>query len=352
MNKSIENTIFLPNFCDVYPVFVGILVTELLAFVLILTPLSQTGYDWIYIVNKDIFLDLAMVSLFLLWVTLTSMSVFCVVRPWLCYVKNDLIVAFLSYLIILLMTFIVSECAWHLNLAISSPLLIHHWLFVGRNVGMSAIISAIALRYFYIQYYWKKEVEANANSRAQALQARIRPHFLFNCMNTIASLIRFQPKKAEQVVEEFADLFRASLSDSKMCVTFQEEVTLCRQYLDIETVRIGERLQVIWHIESIPKDALLPQLSLQPLLENAVYHGIQPLAEGGTIVITGKFEGHTIQIDIENPLAETLSPHQGNRIAQENIQERLLILYGSEGALNIQRYANTYHVTLIFPYQK
>ncbi|MCK5662800.1 MAG: histidine kinase [Thiotrichaceae bacterium] len=349
--KKPTDTLFLPNFCDVYTIFLGVLVTELLAFILILTPISQTGYHWNYI-NKNILIDLGSVSLFVQWITLSSMGLFCLLRRYLSQVENDVIVGFISYILILLVTLIISEFAWRLTVAISWPDSIHHGLFLGRNMGISAILSAIALRYFYIQYHWKKEIEANANARAQALQARIRPHFLFNCMNTIASLIRFQPKNAEQVVEDLADLFRASLADTKICVTFKEEIALCRQYVHIETIRIGERLQVVWHIDNIPDDALLPQLCLQPLLENAVYHGIQPLAEGGIIAITGQFDGQNIQVNIENPLADILSPHQGNQMAQENIGQRLQFLYGSQGKLNVQRYANTYHVKLIFPYKK
>jgi len=240
MKTSTDDNLFLPDFCNVYTVFVGIVVTELLAFVLLLAPLSKSGYDWNY-AKKDFINDLAMLSLFMQWVTLVSMGLLCLLRRWLCLLNSDIVAGILSYLLILMTTGVVSEFAWQLNeymLSIAPASAAHHQLF---------------------------------------LQARIRPHFLFNCMNTIASLIRFQPDKAEQVVLDFADLFRASLVDAKASVTFQEELALCRQYLCIEALRIGERLQVVWQLDNIPDDARLPPLCLQPLLENAIYHGIQPL---------------------------------------------------------------------------
>jgi two-component system, LytTR family, sensor histidine kinase AlgZ len=409
-----DDNLFLPNFCDVNTVFFGIIVTELLVFVLVLVPLGQKGVDWDE-VKTHLITNLAMTSLFVQWITLSSMALLCAIRRWLAQLEHNIMAGFISYLIILLVTYVISEIAWQVasletNLSeiashqfillkkivistvisvlilgylyqrrlieksvailsylivlmltliisewptdqmISSTQAMSHQLFLWRNMGMSAIISAVALRYFYIQYLWKKEIEVNANAHAQALQARIRPHFLFNSMNTIASLIRFKPKLAEQVVEDFADLFRASLSDVKTAVTFQEEITWCRQYLRIEALRLGERLQMLWEIDSVPEDALLPPLCLQPLLENAIYHGIQPLPEGGTIRIIGRFEKHHIQLDIENPFAETQSKHQGNRIAQDNIHQRLRLFYGKQAKLSVLQTPESYHVNLTFPY--
>lgn len=397
---------FLPDFCHVYTIFLIVIMTELLAFILVLAPVTQNGYGLAYI-KKEFLPDLAMVSLFIQWVTLVSLWLLCLVRRQLCQLESDRIIGIVSFLLILIVTFAVSELAYELQEYMSSvepgwrmvhrkfqlkyfiisaiislvmlvcfyhyqfikkdiavlsyviilmatliltdwisflqtePSLYHHALkhqwFVWRNMAISAIVNAIALRYFYIQYHWKKEIEASANARAQALQARIRPHFLFNSMNSIASLIRFQPDKAEHAILDFADLFRASLVDIKTTVTFQEEFTLCQQYLNIEALRLGERLQVVWEIDKIPFDALLPPLSLQPLLENAVYHGIQPLTEGGTISITGQFDGKSIKLNIQNPLRDSHFSHQGHHIAQENIRQRLQVFYGSLAKLNIQK---------------
>ncbi|MDM8567372.1 histidine kinase [Candidatus Halobeggiatoa sp. HSG11] len=335
----------MPNFYDVYTVFLVVLVTELLAFIFVLTPLGKIGYEWNYIKN-NLLTDLAMTSLFMQWISLLSMVALCGVQRLL---HNNISIGIVSYFTILLITYLVSEFMWWINASFQgTESTSQYLLFLSRNLIISAIISAIVLRYFYIQYQWKNKTKALATARVQSLQARIRPHFLFNSMNTIAGLIRFQPDKAERVVEDFADLFRASLTDSEY-TTLQKELILCQQYLSIEKLRFEKRLQVIWDIDKIPQDACLPPLSLQPLLENAVYHGIQPLAKGGTINITGILQHQYITITITNPIPFT--PHQyGNHIAQQNIRQRLQFFYNSPAKLITSQYENTYQVSMYFPY--
>jgi len=412
---------FLPNFCSAYLIISGIILTELLAIVLVLSPVGKEGYAWHYI-QYELIPSLGWTSLFMQAVTLLSLSILCVTRKWLRQLEDQNIGPFLSYLFILLITWLASKFAWELehafapttaiynsyykllltNLLISnvacivilgscyykrfwknSTLIliytlvliftivltelltvlnalqnnhnqaIEHHLFLLRNLSISAIVSAIVLRYFYIQYRWKKQTEATAYSRVQALQARIRPHFLFNSMNSIASLIRIDPGKAEQAVEDLSELFRASLADAREKVSLEEELDLCIQYLRIEGLRLDERLQIHWKIERVPQDALIPRLSIQPLLENAIYYGIQPLPEGGMIEITGLFDGKQIQLDIENPLSQQPLSHRskGHGIAQRNIHERLQAHYGQLGSLSVRQEPDVYCVSLRFPYQ-
>jgi len=265
--------------------------------------------------------------------------------------KNSTLVTF--YISLMMLILILSELA---SFFLVSTELRHqaaqHQLFLLRNVSVGAIITAIMLHYFYIQYHWKKETVAHVHARVQALQARIRPHFLFNSMNSIASLIRLDPEKAEEAIEDFAELFRASLADVREAVTLADEITLCEQYLRIETLRLEERLQIKWNVDNVPKDALLPRLSLQPLIENAIYHGIQPLPEGGLVEITGLFDGENIKIEVENPVPEKVSvPSLGNQIAQQNIHQRLQVYYGhNQAKLSVQKQSNTYRASLYFPY--
>ncbi|MEK7991495.1 MAG: histidine kinase [Thiotrichaceae bacterium] len=412
---------FLPNFCSPYLIISGIVLTELLAIVLVMSPVGMEGYAWHYI-QYELLTSLGWISLFMQAVTLLSLSILCVTRNWLRQLEDQNIGPILSYLFILLITWLASKFAWELehaftytvdistnyysilfsNLVISnftsivvigscyykklcknSTLIlmytlvliftilltelltvfnalqnnhnqaIDHHLFLLRNLSISAIVSAIVLRYFYIQYRWKKQTEATAFSRVQALQARIRPHFLFNSMNTIASLIRIDPDKAEQAVEDLSELFRASLADAREKVALSEELDLCIQYLRIEALRLDERLQVQWKMEQVPQDALIPRLSIQPLLENAIYYGIQPLPEGGMIEITGLFDGKLIQLDIENPLSQQPLCHRskGHGIAQRNIHERLQAYYGQLGGLSVKQEPDVYSVSLRFPYQ-
>ncbi|AUI69818.1 sensor histidine kinase [Beggiatoa leptomitoformis] len=419
---SPPNRLFLPDFCSVKSVFFGIILTELLAFVLVLAPLSKIGFGWGYAL-RNIFNDLALVSLFMQWITLCSMAMLCLLKDFLSKLGSNKIVGIVSYFIILIISLLVSETAWFIEESLSQILgqmlnpqhywlmlqifaiiavidstmlgyffykkigrkailvLIYasillaalilseliaflltpfplryiaeqHLLFLLRNLAISAIISAIALRYLYIQYNFQQESNTNAHAHIQALQSRIRPHFLFNSMNTIASLIRFQPKEAEQAVEDFAELFRVALSDASQRVALEDELELCEQYLRIETLRLGDRLRVEWRLNNVPEDALIPSLTLQPLLENAVYYGIQPALEGGTIVITGLFDGTHIRLDIESPLLTSPKTHQGNGIGQENIQRRLTFYYGSQAKLTRRAEQGKYCISLRFPYEK
>jgi two-component system sensor histidine kinase AlgZ len=182
-----------------------------------------------------------------------------------------------------------------------------------------------------------------------ALQARIRPHFLFNSMNTIAALTRSNPGRAEQAVQDLADLFRATLSDKRDTITLAEELEVARTYQRMEQLRLGARLQVEWKTASLPDSALVPGLMIQPLLENAIYHGIEPRAEGGTVTITGEVSGGLVTIVVRNPLDPSPGMREGNRLALANIRERLGLMYGERALMKSGRFDDEYIVTLRFP---
>lgn len=345
LNKQ-DNISFLPNFCSAEVIFVVVLSAELLAIVLSLA---------LPIYSRDILFDLAMNSLFVQWVSLSCVGLLCILRRYFASLSEKK-AATISYLTILLVSFIISELAWwslyvYPNNIIPTRDL--HLLFLLRSISIAAIVGAVVLRYLYVQHQWRKNIEATATSRYQALQSRIRPHFLFNCMNTIASLTRKSPELAEQSVEDLADLFRASLLEPTELYKIFEEWKLCQHYLRIETHRLGERLIVDWDIDALPDDALLPPLSLQPLLENAIYHGIERLAEGGTIKITGTLINNELRIKFTNPIptAETEDNHKGNKHAQENIRQRLDALFGDKSTLKINTNDNHYSVELSLPYK-
>ncbi len=342
-----SSSLFLPDFCGIGTVFVVVLIAELLAFVLTFATPGDYGSH----VNH-----LARSSLFIQWVALSCVAMLCASRDLLSRL-GDKRAATVSYLSVLAVTWLISELAWWImqQAPISDTAFQEtHGAFLLRTVGISAIASAVTLRYFYVQHQWKKNVESEAEARIQALQSRIRPHFLFNCMNTIASLTRKDPALAEQALEDLADLFRASLSDAKKRVGLAEELALCRRYLHIEGLRLGDRLRTDWAIDELPGDALLPALTIQPLLDNAIYHGIQPLPEGGMIRIVGKRDGAKLTITIDNPLPETTpnTQHEGNRLAQENVRQRLKGFYGSQGTLTVDSENGCYRVCVSFPYQR
>ncbi|NOX75929.1 MAG: sensor histidine kinase [Gammaproteobacteria bacterium] len=357
MNKDNANiqrndNFFLPDFCSVRLVFAVVIICELLAILLTLAPAVRSESRW----N-----ELSQISLFVQWVGLSSAGLLCLSRRWLASL-SDTRAATISYLMLLANTVLITELAGWLN----SYAIMENWhpalLQLGewqgrvllRNLGISAIVSAAVLRYFYVQHQWKQNVRAEAQARLQALQARIRPHFLFNALNTIASLTQIDADRAETAVEDLADLFRNSMADASHYTTLAEEIILTRRYLEIEKLRLGERLDIRWSVDDLPEDAMMPRLILQPLLENAIYHGIEPRNDGGSIGIHGHCYDDEIYITISNPLPSPSAPAQreGNRIAQDNVRQRLAAIYGGGGRLLVQEDSQDYITTLVFPYQR
>ncbi|MDV3469387.1 histidine kinase [Stenotrophomonas sp. C3(2023)] len=208
------------------------------------------------------------------------------------------------------------------------------WRFTLGSAATTVLIAALALRYFHVSDRWAEQIRANAQVRADALQARIRPHFLFNSMNLIASLVRRDPVVAERAVLDLSDLFRAALGAGEGDSTLREECELAERYLSIESLRLGERLQVQWdrHLP-LPWDQPLPRLMLQPLVENAVLHGISRLPEGGAIILRLVCEGNLLHVEVRNPAPDPAGPSlvlaHGAGHAQHNIAHRLAWRFGA-----------------------
>jgi two-component system sensor histidine kinase AlgZ len=193
-------------------------------------------------------------------------------------------------------------------------------------------------------------VQAEERARFDALQARIRPHFLFNSMNVIASLIRARPAQAEAAVEDLADLFRAALGRADAQTTLGEELDLARGYLRIEELRLGARLKLDWDVAMLPRELILPPLLLQPLVENAVYHGIQPLPEGGEVGVRGHVDAGAVVIEVRNPCPPPVARRGGgNGIALANIRSRLALHYAGRAALSVDQQPESFTCTLRIP---
>ena len=217
----------------------------------------------------------------------------------------------------------------------AEPLGVGFWRFAGGSAAVAALIVALALRHFYVGDRWAAQTEANARAEADALQARIRPHFLFNSMNLIAGLLRRDPAVAERAVLDLSDLFRAALGAGEGDSTLAAQFELAAQYLSIEQLRLGARLQVAWDKgEPLPWDLPLPRLVLQPLVENAVLHGISRLPEGGTVSITLSNDGTHLRLRVRNPAPPpqdpALSLHRGAGHAQRSIAHRLAWRFGPQ----------------------
>ena len=300
--------------------------------------------------------ELARLSMFLQWLGLTNAALLCYSRRWLA----RLTVAQSSvamFALILVNTVLISELALWLGPAFgpagTTTQPSAHWSFLLRNAGIAVIVTALLLRYFFVTHQWQKHVRAEAQSRIQALQARIRPHFLFNSMNTIAALTRSDPKRAEEAVEDLADVFRATLRDSAAPLRLKEELELTRIYQRIEALRLGDRLAVTWDVGALPMRAFVPGLTVQPLLENAIYHGIEPLEHGGTVTVSGRVVDGVVEIVVTNPVAPSTAAGEsrlGNRLALDNIRQRLDLAYGGRGSLTVEQEPDRYRVTVRFPY--
>lgn len=215
-----------------------------------------------------------------------------------------------------------------------------------------AAIAVCALLFEFFRLRTLSFAPSLTEARLQALQARIRPHFLFNSLNTVLGLMRGDPRRAEHTLENLADLFRVFMRDTRELVPLDEEAVTCQQYIAIEELRLGERLRVQWHLEDMPGDALLPSLLLQPLVENAVHHGIEPRTEPGLVSVRIERAGERVRVEILNPVSDQQPVRAGNQMALSNIKERLMLLYDIEAELKTDTVDGQFRVVLVFPYRK
>ena len=328
--------LLLPDFCNVPAVGVAIICGELLVFVL---TLGTGEWDWV---------RFALTSLYVQWIVLISIGLLCALRG----VLVNLALAegaIICYLVVVSVTLLVSAGASQMM----NPDGLRLW-DVLSHVAISAIVTGMVLRYFYVQQRLRNQEQSELQSRIQALQSRIRPHFLFNSMNIIASLISIEPETAETVVEDLSELFRASLNDAGNQVPLDEELALCERYIRIESLRLGDRLQVEWDLGERPAALKIPLLTLQPLLENSIYHGIQPLPEGGLIRVQLRYVDGVVTIEVVNPVPppsyRDRAHKQGNRMAINNIRSRLNVLYGAAAQLSTNSTDDQFVTRLSYPY--
>ncbi|BCS41729.1 alginate O-acetyltransferase [Pseudomonas amygdali pv. tabaci str. ATCC 11528] len=331
---------FLPELCLPQALLVLVVLAELLVLVLVLVEPMRTGFDWV---------RLALMSLFVQWIVLLSAALLCGLRPWLARLTPGL-AGMLSCLLVvgltLLCTAVTDVC--QLTGRISIGGMVERYL---RYSTIALIMSALMLRYFYLQSQWRKQQQGELRARIESLQARIRPHFLFNTLNSIASLVASNPVKAEQAVLDLSDLFRASLAKPGSLVTWGEELALAKRYLSIEQYRLGERLQLDWRVSAIPDDLPIPQLTLQPLLENALIYGIAPRVEGGVVTVEAKYEGGEFILSVSNPYEEVANRQTSNGTQQAltNIGARIAALFGPHASLSVERRDGRHYTCLRYP---
>lgn len=336
---------YLPDLCRLSAILPLILVGQLLALALTVATRRPPEFDWLYF---------SLLSCEVLWIVLLGAAGLCLLRPQLLRLSAPLGVG-LCYLLLLLIIGVV---------ALGSQWLLNYfrwdWAQIGwgmlQHLTVGGIIAGLALRYFYVQQQLhiqqQEQLRALMQARFQSLQSRIRPHFLFNSMNIIASLIATAPETAETVVEDMSDLFRASLADAENEVPLAEEIRLCERYLHIEQLRLGSRLQVDWQLALQRSDHAVPSLCLQPLIENAIYHGVQPRLNGGTVQIAISDEGGRLRVCVSNPYSNGQlkdKRQRGNGMALDNLAQRLNMRYGTKARFAVARDADNFTVNFSFP---
>jgi two-component system sensor histidine kinase AlgZ len=217
------------------------------------------------------------------------------------------------------------------------------------SLGYAALATGLLAWYFHLRN--RAFSPAISEARLQALQARIRPHFLFNSLNAVLSLIRKDPKRAEAALEDLAELFRTVMADNRELIALGDELSLCRQYLNLEQLRLGERLSVQWRLDPGVEQALVPPMLLQPLIENAVYHGIEPGIGAGVIEVRIERRDDRLSLQLSNPYHEDYQHRQGNRMALANIRERLQLHFDLEASLDTRITGDRYEIGIVMPYR-
>lgn len=317
----------------------AVLAGEGLALVLALSP-GLIGDRWVYF---------GLVSLAIQWVILLTLGGLYLLRRrlagwsawWLAWLTLALLL--IGTLAVMATSYLLLREIWFWPAGAWRSLLL-------QMFGIALVVGLFALVAF--QNYWRGRqlLVQSQQAELEALQARIRPHFLFNTLNTAAALVHLRPQAAEQVLLDLSDLFRAALSRPES-IALGEEIDLARRYLAIEALRLGERLRVEWCLPAPLPEVRVPSLSLQPLVENAVKHGIEPSSAGGLLTIAVVVTGDRLRIEVVNdcPIQPTPAVHQGHHLGQASIRARLQALAGDSARLSTRSEAGRYIAEMELP---
>ncbi|NNM52238.1 MAG: histidine kinase [Pseudomonadales bacterium] len=344
MSTDSPQDLFLPLWHDTLGLVRLLLVALLLAVVLVL---ASTPTIWPFP-----WLELGETAMFVVLAVAIAAWALDQTRYWLHRLPASTGAA-ISYLVVLICVAMLSAVTlWLLPSMIFAGTWVDGpsgWFWMMRNELIAAIIGGILLRYLYLSDQLRRNQQAELSARLQALQSRIRPHFLFNSMNLIASLIPSDPDMAEHAIEDLSSLFRATLRESTV-VPLSEEIDLCQGYINIEALRLGDRLHVEWVFNHVPEQISIPLLTLQPLVENAIYHGVELRHEPSLIHITLDYTDGSLCVKLCNPRPPPEStPRSGHQMALDNIRERLRAHYGEQAKLTLSADRDTFITTLSYP---
>ncbi|MGH8443740.1 MAG: sensor histidine kinase [Solimonas sp.] len=321
----------IPNFCEARPVMSLAFTMALVAAVLTLA----TG-----IAGERALQRWLLITLYLQWIGFCAAATLCWARRWLRYARPG-IVFFVCWGLLVVIVMMISDLAFRFSQYMHWDFAVYgeaRLTFVLRHTVIAALVALLLLRYFWVRHQWTMQVRAEGEARYQALNARIRPHFLFNSLNSLAALIQVRPDEAEMMVEDLSDLFRASLQKGLQIAQLLEEIGLCHAYLRIEKLRLGEKLVVEWDIPEEVLEWPVPKLILQPVIENAIHHGISRLAQPGVVRIAAREIFGRLVIEVSNPMPAQDEPViHGNRVATDNIAQRLKLIYGGGARFELGR---------------
>jgi two-component system sensor histidine kinase AlgZ len=337
-----KDAFFLPDFSDNRTLLELLITANLLAVIMSLLSAQSLANLTLSGVAQYVF--------FVNWVTVSFAWLVDWLRPKLRELPRIQAVFYSFLLLETIVLMVTLACNLGLKLILNDPIV--WWSHIFYHLMLGACLGGVIMRYLYVREQMIRQHRAELLSRVQALQARIRPHFLFNTMNSVLSLISTDPAKAEIMVENLSRLFRASLS-AQGEVSLLDEVELCSNYLAIEKIRLGERLQVEWKTpsEDTLYDVNIPSLSLQPLLENAIYHGVEPLSTPSIISVLIEVSHTDVTIVVTNSCQTgKTSTRIGNKMALDNIQERLRAYYGQQARLQTHQANGLFTAYLFYPY--
>ena len=334
INQNNAYPVTLPDFCNLGVMLRVLIIANLMGLAAALMRVSSLA---------DLLGEVQQISLILQPTLLLSLVALCLLKKPLHRLSYRLGVA------LVLGVALGCVSAVH-QLIVSRVFLVEGLGMLNRYWLLTLLASGVLLGYFNMRS--RILSPAIGEARLQALQARIRPHFLFNSINAVMSLVRSEPQRAERALQDMADLFRVLMQENRELVRLEDEVNLCWQYLELESLRLGERLKIAWHIDKMPKDAMVPPLILQPILENAVYHGIEPGSGSGEISVNIFHTRDQVQLVIKNPYLQDGSHHAGNKMAMQNIRERLSLHFDAEARLKCEVQGGFYQVHITIPYVK
>ena len=289
----------------------------------------------------------SLLTFYLSWLTLGSVALLCLTRHWLN--RQSSAATLLAPTIILLLVFVIIEMIGKLWIVDNAPQSLFNPGVINRALAIT-LLGALVTAFFSLLSRLEKGAKAETQSRLQSLQSRIKPHFLFNSLNTVAELISVEPAAAEQSIQSLSLLIRASLDDVNDQHTLEQELKLCDGYVHLERSRLGARLNYSSDIVVTHADKLyVPKLILQPLIENAIIYGVYDEAGIGRVRLNIRESSNHLSLKINNTIPANPSERHGTGIAIDNIKERLQVMYDDDYSFNARVNDTDYSVVMRIP---